>query len=458
MVAGVAWICVLPPVQGPDEDSHVAYVQRIAETREIPWSQVNPPPVNQGFPYSTEFAYAMTFGFVFPAWGNPSARPARTEADVRIWEAQDATLGPEASADGGFTPAMRNPPLYYLYETVPYAVAPGGSMFDRVFAMRLANLPALVAVVVFAWLIAGELFGRRRWLQTLATLAVALQPQVLHMTAVVSPDLFLAALWTAALYVMTTIVKRGPTRGRLAWLGALTVASCLTQPRGLAILLPVIVVLWLIAWRRSSAGRPRRLAIAAIALATAAGLATLVYYAVGGDLSAGRVRQFASYLWQFYLPQLPFMDRSISPGYGIGELFERWVSGFGMLETNFPLGVLRALKAIALVVAVLAVAGLIQRRHDVRRRLDLVVVYAAAVIGYLALLHAAAFRSLLTSPDPVITGRYLLALIPLYGVAIALAVAWLPRRWAPVAGGVAVSCVLLLQLAAMGMLFARFYA
>jgi hypothetical protein len=85
-------------------------------------------------------------------------------------------------------------------------------------------------------------------------------------------------------------------------------------------------------------------------------------------------------------------------------------------------------------------------------------VYAAAVVGYMALLHAAAFRSLLTSADPVITGRYLIALIPLYGVAIALAVAWLPRRWAPVAGGVAVSGVLVLQLAAMAVLFARFYA
>ena len=60
------------------------------------------------------------------------------------------------------------------------------------------------------------------------------------------------------------------------------------------------------------------------------------------------------------------------------------------------------------------------------------------MIGYLALLHAVAFRSLLTSSDPVITGRYLLPLVVLYGLAIALAVAWLPRRWAPVAGGVAV--------------------
>jgi 4-amino-4-deoxy-L-arabinose transferase-like glycosyltransferase len=460
VLAALAWICVLPPVQGPDEDSHVAYAQRVAETGEIPWSEVNPPAADPGLPYATELAYALTFGAVTPSWGNPFARPGRTDADARIWEAQDATLGPDAGADGGFTPAMRNPPLYYVYVAGPYAVASGGSMFDRIFVMRVANIPALLAVVVFTWLIAGELFGRRRWLQTLATLAVALQPQLLHMTAVVNPDVFLAAIWAAAFYVMTTIVKHGPTRGRLAWLGVLTLASCLTQGRGLAILLPVMVVLALVAWRqtRIDQGRMRRAAIAAIVPATLAGLATLVYYAIGGDLSVDRVRQFGSYVWQFYLPRLPFMDTSISPSYGIGELFDRFVAGFAMLEATFPPGVLRFLKVTALVVAVLAVVGLVQRRRDVRRRLDLVIVYAAAVIGYVALLHAAAFRSLLTSPDPVITGRYLLSLIPLYGIAIALAVAWLPRRWAPVAGGAAVSGVLLLQLTAMGALFARFYA
>ena len=110
--------------------------------------------------------------------------------------------------------------------------------------------------------------------------------------------------------------------------------------------------------------------------ATSPGLATLVYYAVGGDLSADRVRQFASYLWQFYLPRLPFMDLSISPGYGIGELFDRLVGGFAMLEATFPPGVLHVLKVMAFVAAVLAVAGVIERRRDLRRRLDLVVVYA----------------------------------------------------------------------------------
>jgi 4-amino-4-deoxy-L-arabinose transferase-like glycosyltransferase len=458
VVAAVAWICALPPVQGPDEDSHVAYAQRIAETRSIPWTTISPVPADPGLPYSTELAYALTFGSVTPSWGNPGARPARTEADVRYWRSQEATLPPGARADGGYTPAMRNPPLYYVYETLPYALAGGGSMFDRVFAMRLGNLPALVAVVVFTWLIAGELFGRRQWLQALAALVVALQPQLLHMTAVVNPDVFLAALWTASVYVMTIILKRGLTRGRLAWLLGLAAASCLTQPRGLAIVLPVIAVFAVLGWRRTRPGRSRRLAIAAVAAGAAVGLAGLLSYAAGGDLSLDRMRQFVSYLWQFYLPRLGFMDVSISPTYGVGELFDRFVGGFGMLEVTFPVGVLRGLKIAALIVAVLAVAGAIARRHALRRRLDLVVVYAAAAIGYMGLLHAVAFRSLLTSFDPVITGRYLLPLVWIYGLTVALAVAWLPRRLAPAAGGVALSAALLLQLAAFGALFARFYA
>jgi 4-amino-4-deoxy-L-arabinose transferase-like glycosyltransferase len=460
VVAAIGWICALPPVQGPDEDSHLAYAQRIAETRSIPWSVLSPPGPDPGLPYSTELAYALTYGSVTPSWGNPFARPARTEADVRVWRAQDATLGPDSGADGGFTPAMRNPPLYYAYEAVPYALASAGSLFDRVFLMRLANLPALVAVVVFTWLIAGELLGRRRVPQTLATAAVALQPQLLHMTAVVNPDVFLAALWTAALYVMTTLVKRGPTRGRFAWLVALAAASCLTQPRGLAILAPAAVVVGVVVWRHAGIGRgrSRQAAIAVIALAVVAALVALTQYAVGGDLSSGRARQFGSYIWQFYLPRLPFMDVSISPDYGIGQLFDRFVGGFGMLEAAFPRGALRALKIVAVLVALLAVAGAIARRHDLRRRYQLVIVYGAAALGYLLLLHAVAFRTLLTSSDPVITGRYLLPLVSLYGVAVALAVSWVPRRWAPVAAGGAVSCLVLLQLAAMGVLFTRFYA
>jgi Dolichyl-phosphate-mannose-protein mannosyltransferase len=458
VVAAVAWTCALPPIQGPDEDSHFAYVQKIAAAHTIPWHPGGAP---ETAPYSTELAYALTYGEVTAAWANPAARPARTPADIRIWRAYDAKLPPGASANGGFTPTMEYPPLYYLYAALPYEATSGLGIFDRVFAVRLANIPALLAVIVFTWLLAGELFGRRRWLQALATLAVGLESQLVHMTAVVNPDVFLAGIWAAALYVMVVLVKRGPTRSRIAWTVGLAVASCFSQPRGVAILVPAAAALGLGVWRHRRPARPwvRRALGAGAAVASLAGVAVLVDFALLGQVSGRHLRQLAAYLWQFYLPRLGFMNPSPSSSYGVRKVFvERFFGGFANLEAGFSHGVYTALTLGAAVVLVSALAGAVRRRADVRRRLDVVAVALLAVVGYMLVLHAAAFRSLLTSPDPVITGRYLLPLLPLYGVMVALAVAWLPRRWGQVAAGALVGGVVLLQLAAMGVLFARFYA
>ncbi len=412
-------------------------------------------------PYSTELATALTYGDVTPAWANPYARPGRTPADAAIWQTYAAALPSGSASNGGFTPAMRNPPLYYLYAALPYQATSGLGIFDQVFAMRLANIPALLAVVVFTWLLVGELFGRRRWLQALATIAVALEPQLVHMTAVVNPDVFLAGIWAAALYVIVVLVKRGPTLGRIAWTGALAIASCLSQPRGVAILIPAAAAIGLAFWRHRRPARRwvRQVCVAGAALVSLAGLAVLLDYALLGQFTGQRVRQFASYLWQFYLPKLGFMNPSPSVSFGVRQVFvERLFGGFANLEANFSPGVYTALAWIGAIVVASALVGVVARRADVRRRFDVVVVGLLAVVGYLAVLHVAAFRSLLQSPDPVITGRYLLPLLPLYGVTIALAVAWLPRRWAPVAAGVLVGGVVVLQIGAMGVLFARFYA
>ena len=402
VAAAVAWTCVLPPVQGPDEDSHFAYVQKIGAAHTIPWHPFGAP-ANQGVPYSTELAYALTYGAVTSAWANPAARPARTPADVAIWERFNAELPPGAAADGGFTPTMEYPPLYYLYAAVPYEATSGLGIFDRVFAVRLANIPALLAVVVFTWLLAGELFGRRRWLQALATLAVALQPQLTHMTAVVNPDVFLAGLWAAALYAMVVMVKRGPTRGRIAWTAVLALASCLTQPRGVAILIPAAAALGLVFWRhrRPARGWVRRALVAGAAALSAVGLALMVDYALLGQVDVLRLREFASYLWQFYLPRLGSMSPSPAHSLGVRQVFvDRLFGGFANLEANFSSGVYTALQLIAAVVLASALVGIVRRRRDVRRRADVVAVVVIAFVGYMAVLHVAAFRSLLGSPDP----------------------------------------------------------
>jgi two-component system sensor histidine kinase DesK len=86
-------------------------------------------------------------------------------------------------------------------------------------------------------------------------------------------------------------------------------------------------------------------------------------------------------------------------------------------------------------------------------------VLAAAGIAAVLLVHLQAYRGLLDDPtDPVVTGRYLLPLLPILGVGVAAVLDALPRRAFAVAGGGVLGVAVLLQLAALGAAVTRFYA
>ena len=246
------------------------------------------------------------------------ARPTPT-SDLGV---EDAQLGPGAGADGGFTPAMRNPPLYYLYETIPYAVASGGSIFDRVFAMRArqhagaarrrrvhvadrrrAVRPAAVAP-------GARDAGRRAPAAARAhdrgRQSRRVPGRALDGGAVRDDDRRQARAEPRPARVAVRARRRRPaSRSRAGW------RSCFRWPRLAA----------LVAWRRVRGGRagsvpwrsPPALRVAL------AGLAALVYYAVRARRRLDRVRQFGSYVWQFYLPRLGFMDTVDLARYGVGR-------------------------------------------------------------------------------------------------------------------------------------------
>jgi hypothetical protein len=358
---------------------------------------------------------------------------------------------------------MGSPPLYYLYAALPYLATYPLDFFDRAFAMRLASIPLLLVIVALTWSIAGLLLATRA-LQFLATAAVALNPQLTHMASVINPDAFLAALWTAFLYLAILVVVRGATRGRLAGIVVLSAASCLTHGRGMAILVPAALVLALAWWRRY---RPSRRTAMALLGAAAVGFVATTYfvlrYATLGPPTARTTRQFVSYLWQFYLPKLSFMAPSYRPDWTVRDVFiDRFYGTFAQLDVYFSPGVMNLLSRLTQAAIVLALVGLVVRIRSAASRSTALWVLAVLVVAAVACLldvHVAAFRSLAAhSRDPVATGRYLLPLIAIYGLGVALAVSWLPRRIAGVAGGVVLGGLLLLQLSAMGIIVERFYA
>ncbi len=124
-----------------------------------------------------------------------------------------------------------------------------------------------------------------------------------------------------------------------------------------------------------------------------------------------------SYMWQFYLPKLPFQG-------GIPQIerlpvFDIWVetgwAAFGWLEVRFPepLYVLLALVTLGLVAGGAAAVVRLRRRGAV---LGLAAFFALTGFVLLAGLHWVEYRTIVNQGDSFNQGRYLLPLGPLFSV------------------------------------------
>jgi hypothetical protein len=296
----LAWSIAVPALQEPDEASHFSYAQAIAERGEIPWDTAGGP--RSGSELSPEQQIASLWAGLEPLLANPAARPLWTAPDEAVWRARDAALGPDARSDIEPSSAFANPPASYVYNAAVYK-AVGGSFFDRLFALRWANLPLLLVMVAATWALARELFGDRPAAVVLATAVVALQPLLTSVAGGVTPDLLLCALFATGLALSVRIVRRGATTGRLVGLALVSLLAPLTHGRGLALLVPAGLAV-LLSWpplRRL----PRPALAGGVGFAVVAIAAVALRYAERGGPTPSGTRGFASYLWQFYLPGLP---------------------------------------------------------------------------------------------------------------------------------------------------------
>lgn len=448
-----------PPFQAPDEDAHFAYTQQLVERHRVPTAAAPGPPL------STEFAVADTWGNLEPTRGVPDARTAWTPIEESSWRAAERKLAASARADGvGGNPAAQNPPLYYVYESVPYWLGlhtSDASFFTRLELMRLANIPLYLAAICFIWLLTVEVLGRR-WCAAVAASVVVLQPKFGFISSGVSPDVALAAEWSAFLYVAVRIVTAGATHRRVSALAACGIAALLTQPRSAAVVAIALLALAL-APRARFRVLPAAITVAILAAGTLAYLALVRAQSRPAWLtspSSLHPWQFLSYLWQFYLPRLPGMDPMLGPDYGAGTAWvNRFFGDFGWLEIPFPHAVNTGLRLGSVVLLVLLAVGLVLEHDAVRRRWRVAALLLGAVLLELLVLHVAAFESMLTNPgDPILTGRYLFPLISIWGLAVATAVAILPRVVRTSAATGVVAAAALLDVLAFTVVIERFYA
>jgi 4-amino-4-deoxy-L-arabinose transferase-like glycosyltransferase len=390
------------------------------------------------------------------------------------WRARAATLPRSARTDGGGpNPASSNPPLYYLYEAIPYRVAEGGDLFTRLTVARLASVLWMLLTVVGVWLLAGEVFARDRLAQLAAAGTAGLLPMVGFVSASLNPDAMLYAEWSLALWLGVRMLRRGVSLGGAAALFAVVGLACVTKATSYALLpgafFALAVALWRSHGRRVAAWVPGAIAAGA-ALVLTLGL-WIVVARVAGRPAAAQVtdatgaatfnlREFLSYVWQFYLPHLSSQvkfDQILGPHLPVYDVWltTGWAA-FGWLEVRFPDWVYVVLMVLTVVVAVVALTGL----WRARRRVDLAVVAFIALVALtlVAGLHWTEYHMLISGRGPFNNGRYLLPVVGIAGLAVAQVVRMLRPAWRAAGAAGALSFLLALDVFSLALCLERFYA
>ena len=167
VVVGLAWALVVPPWQSPDETTHFAYAESLAENFMLPG--IKGRPGESSDEALADGAVGASRGAFYPQ----SSPPDWSRADYSAYLARERGGDAPSKSDGsGPIADQQNPPLYYLFADLPYLLDHGGTTFGRLYDIRITGVLLLALTTTGAWLLAGEALGRRR-LPQLACAAVA---------------------------------------------------------------------------------------------------------------------------------------------------------------------------------------------------------------------------------------------------------------------------------------------
>ncbi|HKP91987.1 MAG TPA: DUF2142 domain-containing protein [Thermoleophilaceae bacterium] len=462
----VAWALFVPPLQVPDEQAHFGYVQSLVEDGKRPKGGGR----NAERHLSREEELAIYHSRALTIIQNPAQKPPWSDdADARWRRAARELRGAGRGHISNLGTQAVNPPLYYLYEAIPYEVASGGDFFDRLYAMRLFSGLLLLLTAVTGWLLVGELFGRAPLLQLAGASVVGLQPMTTFISGGVNPDALFNPLIGLVLWLSVRTLVRGLEWRRAVALAAAMLAAVLVKGTALLFLPAVAFALLVPVWReRTRAQRSvlvRRAAavlggcavVAAVALSAARGGAGQVDYAV--PQSFAMFREFVAYLLNFYLPFKPPLVRDF-PVLRTFSPYSVWIktswASFGWLETKFPDAVY---PLFALITLGAFGGGLLAIRRRTARIPWVVVGFFLLMLIPLVLgLHWLEYREQITLKYGIrIQGRYLLPLMPIAGVAVAASLTLLRRARRNVAAGLVVGGMAVLQLCSLAIVAGRFY-
>jgi 4-amino-4-deoxy-L-arabinose transferase-like glycosyltransferase len=460
------WSVITPPFLAIDEPDHFAYVQRLMETGRLPASNSS-----QRSQEEEKALEDLDYSQVrFHPAGHPIFSPVEQETLSNDLNGSLSRVGP-----GGAGVAASEPPLYYALAGIPYELGSEGSILERLALMRLLSALLAGITALFVYLFLREALPRVPWAWTVGGVGVALAPLLGFASSTVNPDALLFTISAAVFYCLARAFRRGLTTPLALIVGCLTAAGLATKLNFVGMAPGVAIGLIFLSWREARTAGPRvyRNTLApALAIAVAPGVLyglvnILSNHLTFGGLSGGAggltsnrhsISGALTYIWQFYLPRLPFMHNDFPGLFTTRQIWFRNVIGlYGWGDTPFPAWVYGLALVLVAMILALCARALVLTRASLRSRLPELLTYACIALGLLLLVGASGYLAFPSSAAEFSDARYLLPLVVLWGSILTLAARGAGRRWGPVVGALIVVLVIAHDLFSQLQVIARYY-
>lgn len=255
----IVWVTFIPLFQTADEQAHFAQVQNKAElgvdfrpapntSQEILFAEdklgvLRDNRGNNLYTYHPEFNIAYSSTIVGPQEQSITSLP---RADRQTFTINESTA---------------YPPLYYQIGSLFYKLTDNGSLFDRVFAVRLVAALSLVALSAIAYFIGRLLFANEIMALSLSIL-VGFQPMLTFVHSGVTSDALFNLLFGLFLLLCLRLLNRGLNILDLGLVAGAIIVSFWTKPQANIMAFILVPLLFFLVVK----GRVRNIKIIALLL------------------------------------------------------------------------------------------------------------------------------------------------------------------------------------------------
>lgn len=239
---GLSWIILIPMWQYPDEQSHFAQVQDIAELGNVP---------KEGPTTSLEiYISEKILATERDGLGNnkftyhPYYHIDYSNSMDGIFENFVANL-PKGTRTSMFKfEATQNPPLYHIMSANFYRLFQRGSLYSRVFAVRFFSLLLYVAVIAFCVNASKSIFDEK-YNRLIVPSVIAFTPMLAFSTTGVLPDPLTILLFTIIFILSLKIIKSSISMSLVILLIVINTLGIFTRQQfQIAIPISVVAVLY----------------------------------------------------------------------------------------------------------------------------------------------------------------------------------------------------------------------